>query len=337
MHMRKKKWAENELASCPFYFDSARALSGRWRALFAHAGELHVELGCGKCVSTALLARETPGINYVALDLSRDMLAVARRNIVAAYRETPVNNIVLSCHNLLYVQQIFSPADAVDRLYINFCNPWDQKIHHERRRLVHTRQLLQYRTFLSPARSCTLKQTTTRCLTLRSATSTKAAFPSRSSRAICIKVAMRPTTRRSTSCALPRLACRSSFYKPSCNRSRRNGNGCFACAGLAMKRRSAVFCSRRQPNERDYRRPAGRKQRLDRYIASAFGADFHRPGAKVDSSKKHSAQRQASAAQRARTPRGRCSALRARRAFSATRKKARSVLCRFSLEAIHRL
>lgn len=150
MHMRKKKWAENELASCPFYFDSARALSGRWRALFAHAGELHVELGCGKCVSTALLARETPGINYVALDLSRDMLAVARRNIVAAYRETPVNNIVLSCHNLLYVQQIFSPADAVDRLYINFCNPWDQKIHHERRRLVHTRQLLQYRTFLKP-------------------------------------------------------------------------------------------------------------------------------------------------------------------------------------------
>ena len=40
-----------------------------------------------------------------------------------------------------------APDDRVERIYINFCNPWP-KPRHQKRRLTHTRQLLQYRTFL---------------------------------------------------------------------------------------------------------------------------------------------------------------------------------------------
>lgn len=150
MHMRKKKWAQSELDACPFYYENAYELRGRWRGEFTREGPLHVELGCGKCVSTARMARENPDVNYLALDLSRDMLAVGRRGILDVYGGEPVENLKLGHHNLLYIQQMLSREDAVERLYISFCNPWDQKDRHERRRLTHTRQLIQYRTFLTP-------------------------------------------------------------------------------------------------------------------------------------------------------------------------------------------
>lgn len=150
MHMRKKKWAQGELDACPFYYENAYELRGRWRGEFAREGALHVELGCGKCVSTARMARDNPSINYLALDLSRDMLAVGCRGIHDVFGDAPVENLKLGHHNLLYIQQMLCAEDAVERLYISFCNPWDQKGRHERRRLTHTRQLVQYRTFLAP-------------------------------------------------------------------------------------------------------------------------------------------------------------------------------------------
>ena len=40
-----------------------------------------------------------------------------------------------------------SKEDVVDRIYINFCNPWP-KPKHRKKRLTHTKQLKLYREFL---------------------------------------------------------------------------------------------------------------------------------------------------------------------------------------------
>ncbi len=39
--------------------------------------------------------------------------------------------------------------DLVDRIYINFCNPWP-KPRHNKKRLTHTKQLEKYKVFLKP-------------------------------------------------------------------------------------------------------------------------------------------------------------------------------------------
>ena len=44
---------------------------------------------------------------------------------------------------------IFAPGEQVERIYINFCNPWPAAGHHKRR-LTHTRQLLSYKPLLAP-------------------------------------------------------------------------------------------------------------------------------------------------------------------------------------------
>ena len=42
---------------------------------------------------------------------------------------------------------IFDKDDKIERIYINFCNPWPRGKHHKKR-LTHTRQLEKYKEFL---------------------------------------------------------------------------------------------------------------------------------------------------------------------------------------------
>ena len=89
MHMRTKKWARPELEACPFFINSIKGpdsepgmLKGTWRNRFADPEKpLHLEMGCGKAVSTAKMIADNPEVNFVAADLSADVLGVARRNI----------------------------------------------------------------------------------------------------------------------------------------------------------------------------------------------------------------------------------------------------------------
>ena len=46
------------------------------------------------------------------------------------------------------ILDVFGEEDKVDRIYINFCNPWP-KSKHNKRRLTHTRQLENYKKFLT--------------------------------------------------------------------------------------------------------------------------------------------------------------------------------------------
>ncbi len=146
MHMRKKKWARPELAACPWVVQIPEQARGRWRALFPREAPLHLELGCGKGVATAAMIADNPGINYVAVDISPDVLADARRNIARACGED-VENALLARANIEQLDGLFAPEDLVERIYIRFCNPWPRR-GHKKRRLTHPRQLVQYRALL---------------------------------------------------------------------------------------------------------------------------------------------------------------------------------------------
>ena len=150
MHMRTKKWARPELHACEYYTDGGESLRGKWRETFFRPERpLHLELGCGKGVSTAQMIADHPEINYVAADLSADVLGTARRNIAAACGDHPANARLLQT-DICMIRKVFAPEDRVERIYIHFCNPWTEHPKHEKRRLTHPRQLMQYREFLVP-------------------------------------------------------------------------------------------------------------------------------------------------------------------------------------------
>ena len=148
MHMRTKKWAKPELAVCPYFTDEADTLRGHWRERFAKDQPLYLELGCGKGVSTAAMVYDNRDRNFVAMDITCNVLGDTRRNIARTYGEEPVDNVIIARYDIEYIRNVFAPEDRIERIYINFCNPWTKRPKYAKRRLTHPRQLMQYRDFL---------------------------------------------------------------------------------------------------------------------------------------------------------------------------------------------
>lgn len=147
MRLRHKPWARPELEKCPFNINEPELFCGSWAGQFPFPRSLRLELGCGKGSFMAQISRQEPEYNYLAVDIKSEVLVLAKRAVEAAFDNQEVTNVRLITHNIEQIDQIFSPADKIERIYINFCNPWPKK-KHQKRRLTHPRQLMKYREFL---------------------------------------------------------------------------------------------------------------------------------------------------------------------------------------------
>ena len=108
-----------------------------------------MELGCGKGGFAAKIALENPEVNFLAVDIKKDMLGVARRNIVSLFEENnrKVDNLIITAFNVEQIEDMLSEEDKIERIYINFCNPWPRGKHHKRR-LTYPPKLEKYKKFL---------------------------------------------------------------------------------------------------------------------------------------------------------------------------------------------
>ena len=151
MRIRYKKWARPELEASKFYVDNPQELKGKWKEKFNNNNPIHLELGCGKGNFISNLAVENPNINYIAIDLIDAMLGLAKRNVEEKYKENNLEpkNILLTRFDIERILLILEKKDEIQRIYINFCNPWP-KGKHRKKRLTHTRQLEKYKEFLVP-------------------------------------------------------------------------------------------------------------------------------------------------------------------------------------------
>ena len=152
MRIRYKKWARPELEASKFYIDEPEKMKGKWKTFFKNPNNpLYLELGCGKGQFISNLASENLDKNYIAIDLVDAMLGLAKRNVEQVYAEKNIEpeNIVLTRYDIERILQILDKEDKIERIYINFCNPWP-KGKHRKKRLTHSRQLEKYKEFLKP-------------------------------------------------------------------------------------------------------------------------------------------------------------------------------------------
>lgn len=151
MRIRFKKWARPELEASPFYINNPENFKGKWNTAFKNADNpIHMELGCGKGTFIAQLAIKNLNINYIAIDMVDAMLGLAKRNIEKKYKEQnlEVDNVRLIRHDIERILLFMDKNDKIDRIYINFCNPWPRP-KHRKKRLTHTKQLTLYKEFLN--------------------------------------------------------------------------------------------------------------------------------------------------------------------------------------------
>ena len=151
MRMRFKPYARPELLACDFHVHEPLTHAGHWHELYARPEQpLHLELGCGKGGFLSQLAPLHPDINYLGIDITDKVLILAKRKVEAAYAaaQLPPDNVKIASLDIERLSGVFSPADTVQRIYINFCNPWSKNAGSNKHRLTHPRQLLQYRALM---------------------------------------------------------------------------------------------------------------------------------------------------------------------------------------------
>ena len=151
MRIRYKKWARPELEASKFYRDNPEELKNKWKDEFENSqNPIHLEFGCGKGQFISKLAVQNQNINYIAIDLIDAMLGLAKRNVEEEYKQNNLEpeNVLLTRFDIERIPLILGKEDNIQRIYINFCNPWP-KGKHRKKRLTHTRQLEKYKEFLA--------------------------------------------------------------------------------------------------------------------------------------------------------------------------------------------
>lgn len=145
MRMRKKKNLGPRMERCADYrIADPFAQKGHWRELMPEARELRLELGCGKGRFTAETAANEPDVLFIAVEMVPDAMVVAMERCAAA----GLANVRFIDANANLLPEFFAPGE-VDRIYINFCDPWPKK-NQAKRRLTHGNFLRLYRKVLAP-------------------------------------------------------------------------------------------------------------------------------------------------------------------------------------------
>ena len=143
MRMRKKKNLAPRMERCAAWqIREPESLRGSWRSLMPEARELRLELGCGKGRFTCLTAAAERDVLFIAVERVPDAMVMAMERA----RDMDLHNVFFVDADAAVLPTMFAPGE-VDRIYINFCDPWPTK-RHAKRRLTHHSFLLKYREVL---------------------------------------------------------------------------------------------------------------------------------------------------------------------------------------------
>ena len=145
MRLKHVKGAEETVASSPRVVQEPEACRGRWRELFASADQpLYIEIGMGKGAFITTLAAAHPEIKYIGIEKYSSVLVRA----IQKQEELQLPNLLLVRMDAEDVTRVFAP-DEIDRIYLNFSDPWP-KDRHAKRRLTSVQFLGRYEQILTP-------------------------------------------------------------------------------------------------------------------------------------------------------------------------------------------
>ena len=144
MRMRKKPWAAKELTENPRIMRNPQTHAYKIKQYFNNNRPIHVEIGCGKGRFISQCAARSPEINHIAIEREDTVLAMAAR--LSRDIDCSLLFLMLDAEEL---SGYFNPGE-IDRLYINFCDPWPRKKKWAKRRLTHANFLAMYEALKIP-------------------------------------------------------------------------------------------------------------------------------------------------------------------------------------------
>ena len=128
MRLRNIPGADEAILNSEFCIKEPAAHIGHWQEWFPSRQPLHIEIGMGKGRFIMDMAALHPEINYIGIERYSSVLLRALQKMEV----TPLSNLKFICMDAADVAEVFA-KDEVDRIYLNFSDPWPKDRHAKRR------------------------------------------------------------------------------------------------------------------------------------------------------------------------------------------------------------
>jgi len=126
---------------------SPQQYCGQWQEAFARVQPIQIEIGMGKGRFISTMARNHPEINFIGIEVVEEVLLEAIKRMERA--DGIPQNLRLVWMDAAQLDELFVSGE-VDRIYLNFSDPWPKK-RHTKRRLTSDHFLQQYAVVLKAA------------------------------------------------------------------------------------------------------------------------------------------------------------------------------------------
>lgn len=144
MRLRNIPGAGDVIEASSYVIHDPESAKGCWETLFPKKQPIHIEIGMGKGRFIMDMAKAHPDINYVGIERYSSVLLRALQKM-DELTEKP-ENVRFVCMDAKTITDVFAEGE-VDRIYLNFSDPWP-KDRHAKRRLPSRQFLEKYDTIL---------------------------------------------------------------------------------------------------------------------------------------------------------------------------------------------
>ncbi len=149
MRLKNVPGARETIDASAFTIPEPEVWKGRWQEVFGrqlytiNAIDKAIEIGMGKGQFLTALAAEHPDINYIGIEKFSSVLVRA----VQKQNELELPNLRLIRMDADSITDVFASGE-VDRIYLNFSDPWPKE-RHAKRRLTSVEFLRRYENILA--------------------------------------------------------------------------------------------------------------------------------------------------------------------------------------------
>ena len=126
MRLRNVKNKDEILNASPYLVRNPEENIGKWKEVFGNEKPIYIEIGMGKGKFIIENAMKYPEINFIGIEKFDSVLARSLPKIPEG-----LNNLLIIRMDALNIDKVFSKE--IDRIYLNFSDPWPKARHHLRR------------------------------------------------------------------------------------------------------------------------------------------------------------------------------------------------------------
>ena len=145
MRLRNIAGSREVIADSKFSVKDPEKKKGLWKKeVFGNDKPIHIEIGMGKGRFIMDMAALHPDINYIGIEKYSSVLLRA----IQKQEELQLPNVIFIRMDAEVITEVFAPAE-VDKIYLNFSDPWP-KDRHAKRRLPSREFLGRYDKILKP-------------------------------------------------------------------------------------------------------------------------------------------------------------------------------------------